>query len=159
MATKGNGTVGDAASNGLWFWPQGWSWPALAPRNLYQPISSDFSVGSLISVTNVNSSAPDIERDVLQQHSYGRQIGRLLDAVALLVERLPEKVKQDERVVALEQLVQDVEDIKDAARKPRLQRLEEQIDALKRDDPKAYETLLRKLAPDDAATTPTRLTA
>lgn len=152
MATDHGGAVGGrSASNGWWPWPQNWTWPTLAPRSLNQPINTGFSVGSLVSVTHVNSSAPDVERKVLQEHSYGRQIGRLLDAVSLLVDRLPEDVKHDDRIVALEELIQDVQEIKDAARKPRLQRLEYQIDALKRDDSKAYEALRKKLMLEDSA--------
>jgi len=60
-----------------------------APQALNQPINPGWSFGN-ITVNNVNSSAPDVERDVVSRHSYGRQIGRLMDAVAALADEVTE---------------------------------------------------------------------
>jgi uncharacterized membrane protein YccC len=95
----------------------------------------------LLNVTYNNSSAPAIERDVLQQHSYGRQIGRLMDALSVLVERLPASAKDDQRIEDFLALVQDVARIKENARLPRLERLQKDIEALRQEDPKAYAQL------------------
>jgi len=145
MATDGKAAANAAAErNGgsWWGWPlQQWSWPALAPQQLSQPINPGWSFGNLVSVTNVNSSAPDIERDVLQQHSYGRQIGRLMDAVSALAERLPAAARDDTRIAEFESLARDVERIKQRARLPRLERLREEIEELQREDPPAYKQL------------------
>lgn len=139
-APDGNGPTDPRTGRPSWWgWPlHQWPWPALAPQQLYQPISTGVS---LLNVTNVNSSAPDIERDVLQQHSYGRQIGRLMDAVAALAERLPASAKDDKRIAEFEALARDVERIKCRARLPRLERLRGEIEELRRDDPHAYEQL------------------
>ncbi|RZL88007.1 MAG: hypothetical protein EOP82_24235 [Variovorax sp.] len=150
MATDGSGNpIPDAVREGTlwWNWPlQQWTWPTVAPQQLNQPINPGWSFGNLVSVTNLNSSAPDIERDVLQQHSYGRQIGRLMDAVSLLAERLPAAAKDDPRIAAFELLVRDVERIKRRAKLSRLERLGEELDDLKREDPRAYQKLQARFA-------------
>ena len=148
MATDGSSiptqiptSLSEAAS--WWKWPmQQWHWPALAPQQLTQPINSGWS---LVSVTHNTSSAPDIERDVLQQHSYGRQIGRLMDAVSALAERLPAAARADERIAEFETLARDVERIKQSARLPHIERLRKDLDALRLEDPKAYSQLKAKL--------------
>jgi hypothetical protein len=127
-----------------WGWPMP-AWPALAPQQLNQPVNPGWSFGNLVSVTNVNSSAPDIEREVLMQHSYGRQIGRLMDAVAALAEQLP-AVAGDPRIKEFESLLREVDAIKRRARLPRLERLREEIEELKRSDPRAYKQLRDQLA-------------
>lgn len=100
----------------------------------------------MVNVTHLNSSAPDIERDVLQKHSYGRQIGRMMDAVSALIEQLPAAAKRDGRVAEFVALAEDVARIKDEARLPRLARIRQDIEALKREDPNAYRELQRMLA-------------
>jgi hypothetical protein len=135
--TDGSGAAGTGGT--WWGWPlQAWSSPSFAPRELTQPINSGWS---LLNVTYNNSSAPAIERDVLQQHSYGRQIGRLMDALSVLVERLPASAKDDQRIEDFLALVQDVARIKENARLPRLERLQKDIEALRQEDPKAYAQL------------------
>jgi hypothetical protein len=49
-----------------------------------QPINPGWSFGNII-VSEENSSAPDTEREVVSRDSYGRQIGKLLDAVCELI--------------------------------------------------------------------------
>jgi hypothetical protein len=66
-----------------------WLAVALAPRDLEQPINSGWSFGNLI-INDHNSSAPETERAILAEVSYGRQIGRLLDAVSELIKAQPD---------------------------------------------------------------------
>ncbi len=145
MATN-NGSPVDfgAGRNGWWGWDMAkWPWSPAAPQYLDQAINPGWSV---FNITYNNSSAPAIERDVLQQHSYGRQIGRMMDAVSVLVEQLPATAKRDKRVTDFVALAKDVERIKDEARLPRVERLKKDLDALKRDDPHAWEQLRRTIA-------------
>src|SRR5262249_42009991 len=71
-----------------------------APRNLVQPILPGWVFGNMINVTEKNSSAPDTEREIVAAHSYGRQLGRVMDAVATLIAELP-RAKQDATAFAL----------------------------------------------------------
>src|SRR5918993_3209381 len=54
-----------------------WAW--LAPSQLSQPINPGWSFGNLI-VNESNSSAPSTELAIVAEESYGRQMGKLLDA-------------------------------------------------------------------------------
>jgi hypothetical protein len=58
----------------------------LAPRVLTQPINPGWIFGN-VSITNDNSGDPEAERRILEAVSYGRQLGRLMDVVAVLVAR------------------------------------------------------------------------
>ena len=66
-----------------------WTTMALAPQKLWQSINSGWSFGNII-VNENNSSAPQTEQAIVAQESYGRQIGKLLDAVDTLARRQPD---------------------------------------------------------------------
>lgn len=66
-----------------------WSMMALAPQKLWQSINGGWSFGNII-VNENNSSAPQTEQAIVAQESYGRQIGKLLDAVDTLARRQPD---------------------------------------------------------------------
>lgn len=119
---------------------QPWSWLGLAPRQLNQPINPGWSFGNLI-VNNANSSAPEVEQAVVSRHSYGRQIGRLTEALQAVAEALP-AVKDDPRIEAFQALARDVQRIKQATAEQRLEQLREELEDLKARDPVAW----RKLA-------------
>jgi hypothetical protein len=55
-----------------------WAW--VAPQQLSQPINPGWSFGNII-VNDHNSSAPSTEQAIIAEESYGRQIGKLPDAV------------------------------------------------------------------------------
>src|SRR5947209_4928897 len=89
--------------------PPIWEWPSwmngsvpnptdlfAAPRTLVQPILPGWVFGNVTNVTEQNSSAPETEREIVAAQSYGRQLGRIMDAVALLIADLP-KEKQGEK--------------------------------------------------------------
>ena len=111
---------------------------ALAPHSLTQPINPGWSFGNLIQVNERNSSAPDTEQLIVGRHSYGRQIGRVMDAVGLLLEHAPPAVKQDRRAVELKKIQREVDAIKLAQAQRRVERLRDELKALKRADSKAW---------------------
>ena len=60
----------------------------LVPQTLVQPILP----GWTLNVNAFNSSAPQTEAEIVQRHSYGRQLGRIAEALAaLLDDRDPDK--------------------------------------------------------------------
>jgi hypothetical protein len=111
----------------------------LAPQQLTQPINSGWSFGNLI-VNNANSSAPEVEQAVVSRHSYGRQIGRMMEALLAIVQVTP-SLAQDPRVKSLVALAQDVERIKQATAEERLDHLREELEALKANNPEAWRRL------------------
>ena len=114
---------------------------ALAPQSLTQPINTGWTFGNLIQVTEANSSAPDTERQIVNRHSYGRQIGRVMDAVQLLLEHADAKTRADARAEDFASLQRDVQSIKQAQAAARLQRLRDELIALRRDQPEAWREL------------------
>lgn len=71
-----------------------WTSMALAPQKLMQSFNNGWSFANL-TINSNNSSAPDTEQAIVAVESYGRQIGRLLDAVDVLVQRQPDAATQD----------------------------------------------------------------
>ncbi|HEY6513298.1 MAG TPA: hypothetical protein VI032_15040 [Burkholderiaceae bacterium] len=114
---------------------------SLAPRTLTQPINTGWTFGNLIQVTEQNSTAPATEQEIVRHHSYGRQIGRVMDAVDLLIEHASPALKHDARAVELLKIRREVEAIKTAQARRRLERLRDELLALKQADAKAWRSL------------------
>lgn len=77
---------------------------SLAPDRLWQAINpwSFYNQGAQLGLINVNlgqTPRPDIEQKLLDEvGSYGRQIGRIGDALEVLMDRLPlEGLSKDEK--------------------------------------------------------------
>lgn len=122
----------------------GWlrPWSLFAPQQLTQAILPNWA---LISVNESNSSAPETERRIVAQDSYGRQIGRLMDAVeALIAER-----KQDAPAVTafaeLAELKDRIDKVKREGAAERLDRIRQDLTMLKYDDPAEYKRQAEKL--------------
>jgi hypothetical protein len=115
-------------------------WFGVAPQSLTQPINPGWTFGNVITVNSTNSSAPDVEREVVSRHSYGRQIGRLMDAVAALAEALP-KTAGDKRIQAFRELAAEVARIKAQAAPQRMERLRRELEQIKQSDSKLWAEL------------------
>ncbi|HTT12933.1 MAG TPA: hypothetical protein VMG60_18830 [Burkholderiaceae bacterium] len=134
-----------------WAWALPWSaaasgrapWFGVAPQSLTQPINPGWSFGNVI-VNNENSSAPDVEREVVTRHSYGRQIGRLMDAVETLCEAVP-GVANDERIKEFRKLAAAVERIKKQAAPRRVEEIRRELEWLKRNDAEGFAKLREML--------------
>lgn len=120
-----------------------WPWPAsLAPQWLGQSFNNGWTFGNVI-VTTQNSRAPGVERDIVSRHSYGRQIGKLMDAVVALAQKLD--LEQSPKVKPLCDLARDIEVIKSRAQRTRMEELHEELKTLKRMDPRAWRTLMQSV--------------
>ncbi len=107
----------------------------LAPWQFAQSILSGSSFGNII-VNEQNSRAPDTERRIVQHASYGRQLGRLSDAVCELIAERQGEPKP--AFTALEALQDEIKAIKTAAAKGRLENLRQDLELLRLNDPTAY---------------------
>jgi len=107
----------------------------LAPTNLNQSILPGWS---FLTINENNSTSPETEQYVLARHSYGRQIGRMMDLVDILAKNAPEAVKADEAYKKaypkFEKVVADVDKAKKEAAGIRRQRLLEELSSLKSAD-------------------------
>jgi hypothetical protein len=128
------------------FWPWNW-WSALsaAPQRLTQPILPGWTVAPVVTITGVNSSAPQTEAEVVQRHSYGRQLGRIADALQALIDERDENAPDDRRLTAFTEMKHEIDDIKLDAAAARVDRLRADLADLKSDRPAEYRRLRNAL--------------
>ena len=114
----------------------------LVPSWLSQPILPGwFSV----TVNQRNSRSPQTEEEIVREHSYGRQLGYLTQAVvALIAERA---TGPDARFQPLLELDRKINAIKDRTRADRLNRLIAELALL---DPEERERIVRRFRRDEA---------
>ena len=117
----------------------------VAPNKLDQQINPGWTFGNLISVTEQNSSAPDTERNIVAVHSYGRQLGRVLDAVAALIEDLPEAKQQSPAFKKLADLQEEIAKIKSRSAARRLDRLAADLEELRKTDIAEYQRVAKEV--------------
>ena len=126
-------------------WPWEWTIDKLpnpfalfAPRSLDQSINPGWAIGNIISVTEQNSAAPDTERDIAASYSYGRQLGRVIDALAVLIAERPEESSDVKALDDLMALRDEIDAIKSRAAARRLERLGSDLETLKKTDADEY---------------------
>ncbi|WP_029622598.1 hypothetical protein [Sphingomonas elodea] len=116
-------------------WAESWRpWinAAFAPQKLWQSINPGWTFGN-ITINEQNSSAPQTEQRILSQESYGRQIGKLLDAVAVLVERQPDHA-ENPAFAAIADLAARIDRIKHEAAADRIEGLRHDLALLRASD-------------------------
>ena len=136
----------DAAAWDPVSWMKQWtSAMALAPSTLVQPILPGWTV----NVNGFNSSAPQTETEVVQRHSYGRQLGRITDALAVLVDA-HDTDRADERFEDFRTMKDEIDAIKSGNAVARVERLLADLDLLARLRPEEHARLkgeIRKRLP------------
>jgi len=131
----------DAAAFDPVSWMKQWAAAMkLAPSTLVQPILP----GWTFNVNSFNSSAPQTEADVLEQHSYGRQLGRISDALAELVKGRPDNGEGEPFKKFLE-MKKQIDAIKAGNAEARVKRLLKDLDVLKVLDREAHDRLRAEL--------------
>ena len=135
-----------SATPSIWDWP---SWMRaimmnsnLSPKTFDQPILPGWFD---INVTEQNSNDPDAERAIVASQSYGRQLGRMMDAIALLVENLPETERQAEAFQAFAKVRTEIDDIKEKVAIRRLNRIAADLATLKKSKSSEYDRVAAKL--------------
>lgn len=122
-------------------WLKQWSAAMqLAPNTLVQPILP----GWTLNVNAFNSSAPQTEADVLSKHSYGRQLGRISDALEILVQARDPK-GSDKRFDDFRTMKAEIDAIKAGNAEARVTRLLADLDLLKVLKPEAHARLKDEL--------------
>ena len=109
----------------------------LTPDNLAQPILP----GWTFNINSGNSTAPQTEVDVVARHSYGRQIGRMSDALQLLIEERHGKTPEDKRFADFLTMKQEIDKVKQDAAATRIQRIIKDLELLETQDKDQYARL------------------
>jgi hypothetical protein len=113
------------------------TWQAVwrvSPDALVQPILP----GWTFNINSNNSTAPQTEVDVVAKHSYGRQLGRISDALELLIEERHGKTPKDKRFSAFLTMKHEIDSVKRDAAAARIERIAKDLALLKAQDEEQY---------------------
>jgi hypothetical protein len=116
------------------------TWRALfsgRPDYLVQPILP----GWTLNINSNNSTSPQTEVEVLAKHSYGRQIGRMSDALAVLIEERHGKAPQDKRFSEFLAMKREIDGVKKDAAAARLEQVVKDLAFLESQDNERYRRL------------------
>lgn len=125
------------------FWLRAWSGSTTATGGFVQPILPGWTFGNLV-VNETNSSSPATESAIVAQDSYGRQLGKLLDAVFELIQ-LQGGAKDIKAFEELTVLRNRIEKIKLTTVADHLKLIEEDLARLKTHDKAAYKAAVQRL--------------
>ena len=115
----------------------------LAPDQLTQPILPGWNVGNTYFVSNENSRDPNMERRILAGNSYGRQLGRIMDALTVLVNQQPEATRtEDGPLKEFLRLASEIQAIKESTRAQRVDDIKASLESLRKQCPREFEELM-----------------
>jgi hypothetical protein len=83
--------------------------------------------------------------DVVRRHSYGRQLGRIADAVEALIEERGDAARVDERVSQFNEMKDEIDEIKNRLAVERVDRMRADLTALRKTRPDEYARLRDEL--------------
>lgn len=121
------------------------SWQLLwrgAPEALVQPILP----GWTFNINSNNSSSPQTEVDVLAKHSYGRQIGRISDALAALIVEEHGDKPTDKRFTDFLKMKREIDQVKEGAAAARVEQIRKDLELLRSKNTAEYERLRSALS-------------
>ena len=123
-------------------WLRSWSEAMRSvPQSLTQAINPGWSFGPSFTLNSGNSSAPQTEIEVLQRHSYGRQLGRISEALELLIEERARSSPKDKRFDDFLKMKAEIDVVKLDAAAARVDSLRSDLAALKKSRPAEYKKL------------------
>ena len=114
---------------------------SFAPEQLWQPVNPGWSFGN-VTINAANSSAPEVEQAVVARASYGKQIGRIVDALQVLIDAAAPALHAQPAIAEFTALAVEVNAAKSAAQAARLVRLQAELAALKKLDRAAWARLV-----------------
>jgi hypothetical protein len=118
------------------------TWQALAQRSLLT-FNEPILPGWTVNIDSGNSTAPDTERDILETTSYGKQLGKLTDAVAQLIALVPTQEQDEFREFA--EMKKDIDGVKKRSMDKRMARVKVELARLKETDPAEFELVRASL--------------
>jgi hypothetical protein len=94
--------------------------------------------GWTFNINSGNSTAPQTEVDVVAKHSYGRQIGRMSDALELLIEERHGETPEEKRLSDFLTMKHEIDKVKQDAAATRIERIVKDLALLKAQDQEQY---------------------
>jgi hypothetical protein len=146
-----NATPGPADWLAWWSWP--WQaasagtspFPSLAPQALNQQILPGWLFANSINVTEENSSSPETEQDIVANHSYGQQLGRITDVIDELLRERPAGAPDTRPVQEFTKLRNDIQAIKARQAAKRAKQILSDLAGMKQSNPDEYQHLATEL--------------
>jgi hypothetical protein len=102
-----------------------------------------------ITVNEQNSRSPQTEHAIVAEHSYGRQLGHLTDALVELIEERPKGLPRNKAFDDLFALRASIDAIKARSAVGRVERLEADLERLRMESPEDYRRVAAKIARDE----------
>lgn len=102
--------------------------------------NAGWTFGNLV-INTTNSRAPQVEQAIVGKLSYGRQLGKVIEAVEVLCTSLTAG-RNDPRITAFEALANEVREIKQSLASDRLSQLKRELEDLRTQDPTAWRKLV-----------------
>lgn len=114
---------------------------------LSQPILPNWRFGDTYIVSEDNSRDPGMERRILSENSYGRQLGRIMDALEVLVKHQKPADDPDSRAAlkAFLELAEQIRQIKAETQSDRVGQLRTSLERLKAQCPEDFRRLMHSL--------------
>jgi hypothetical protein len=118
------------SENGAWFSaPMNYWYSALrpllslyaAPQSLNQSILPWTFAGMVVNEDN--SRDPATEQAIVNTASYGRQLGRVSDALACVIDSLPEEAQKDKAIQAFLDLKKKIDEVKEESEAARFDKV------------------------------------
>ncbi|HZC57445.1 MAG TPA: hypothetical protein VE396_15600 [Xanthobacteraceae bacterium] len=141
-----------SSSSDIPVWPAWPMWPfglfdrsANAAVSVDQPINPGWTFGNVINIDEHNSSAPGTERNIVAAESYGRQLGRIMDAVAELIAERPFSAQKSPALIEFIALRDKIDKIKTQSAANRLDRIAADLAELRSSNEPEYQRLAKKL--------------
>jgi hypothetical protein len=105
------------------------TWMQLAPTNLVQPVLS----GWTFNINSNNSTSPQTEANVVARHSYGRQLGRISDALRELLQERADKLPNGP-LTDFMSMCEEIDEVKVISAAKRLKQISADLTLLKTKD-------------------------
>lgn len=96
-------------------------------------------------MTEENSSSPETEREIVASHSYGQQLGRIVDVVNELIAERPAGAPDVQSIQDFRELRQDVEEIKARSEVKRIEQAIVDLTNMKHQRSDEYQRLATQL--------------
>lgn len=97
--------------------------------------------GWTFNLNSNNSTEPQTEVDVVAKHSYGRQLGRMSEALELLIEERHGKTPKDERFSDFLTMKHEIDKVKQDAAATRIEGITKDLALLKVQDEERFARL------------------
>ncbi len=148
---------GSRASNSpVWDWRSWMPGPRNVSGSFTEPILPGWNFGSVYNVTTYNSTAPETEAKIVTAHSYGRQIGRIMDALELVIAELPREKQAAIAIRKFNELHGEIDNIKARELVKQYDNVESDLASLQKQNPIEYNRVVASLR--DALRSSTRTT-